>query len=167
MPFSGPKLALPQSYAYYHWIGLVGNRRTVACSFLKSTPEVLRLGKGRVRRLMKPHSGIQRQRFLQLDPARDTQIRPFSEWRVRTMPQAADASRDMIWQGNCDVIDSTLCGHTASSNAVSSRITIAIEYPISTCPAKSGAASFSRLNPNRPGPRLILHSGGFCRAASD
>jgi len=29
------------------------------------------------------------------------------------------------------------------------------------------AASFSRLNPNRPGPRLILLAAGLCRAASD
>ena len=66
----------------------------------------------------------------------------FSEWRVRTKPQAADASRDIIWQGNCDVFDQQLCGHTASSNTVSSRNTIAIEYPIGNCPAKFGAAAF-------------------------
>ena len=79
----------------------------------------------------------------------------FSEWRVRTKPQAADASRDIIWQGNCDVFDQQLCGHTASSNTVSSRNTIAIEYPISNCPAKFGAASFLRLDPKRPGPRFV------------
>jgi hypothetical protein len=45
------------------------------------------------------------------------------------------------------------------------RVTVNVTNP-------SGFPSFPvlmtlELNPNRPGPRLILHSGGFCRAASD
>jgi hypothetical protein len=49
-----------------------------------------------------------------------------------------------------------LCRDRASSNITPLRITISIEYPISNCPAKLGAASFSRLDPKRPGPWLVL-----------
>jgi hypothetical protein len=49
-------------------------------------------------------------------------------------------ARDTIWQGNCDVAD-----QPCRSKFASLRITSPIEYPISNCPAKSGAASFKRL----------------------
>src|SRR5215470_16440531 len=62
---------------------------------------------------------------------------------------AADASRDIIWQGNCNSTDQySICkvtDQTADSTFALLRSTIAIEYPVSNCPAKSGAASFTRL----------------------
>ena len=85
-----------------------------------------------------------------------------SGWRVRTKPQTADAPRDITWQGNCHVAEQYLCSNTACSKSPSSRITIPIEYPISNCPAKFGAASFLRLDPKRPGPQLVLLPGA-CR----
>ena len=81
-------------------------------------------------------------------------------YAVRTKPQAADASRGIIWQGNCHVVDQEFCRDSACSNITSLRITISIEYPISNCPAKFGAASFSRLDPKRPGPHLISFLDG-------
>src|ERR1700681_2411822 len=77
-------------------------------------------------------------------------------YAVRTKPQAADASRDIIWQGACDVAEKQLRNVSACSNIPPLRITISIEYPISNCPAKFGAASFLRLDPKRPGPRFVL-----------
>jgi hypothetical protein len=47
-------------------------------------------------------------------------------------------TRYVIWQGNCDV-----AAHTARSNDAALRITKAIEYPLSNCPAES-----RRLPPN-------------------
>ena len=78
---------------------------------------------------------------------------------VRTKPQTADASRDIIWQGNCHVLNPQLCSDSTCSNVAFLRITISIEYPISNCPAKSGAASFLRLYPKRPGPAWVLLLG--------
>ncbi len=52
---------------------------------------------------------------------------------VRTKPLAgaADATRDTIWQGNCDVGE-----QPSRSNISQLRITIAIENPLGNCPAK-------------------------------
>src|SRR6202171_358935 len=85
--------------------------------------------------------------------------RVLSGYAVRTKPQTADASRGNIWQGNCHAVDKQLCRDPACSNLTSCRITIAIEYPISNCPAKFRAASFLRLDPKRPGPQLVLLLG--------
>jgi hypothetical protein len=49
-------------------------------------------------------------------------------------------TRYVIWQGNCDV-----AAHTTRNNVAVLRITKAIEYPISNCPAKSW-----RLPPKKP-----------------
>jgi len=38
---------------------------------------------------------------------------------VRTKPQTADASRDIIWQGNCHPVDKQLCRDSACSNLTS------------------------------------------------
>jgi hypothetical protein len=46
---------------------------------------------------------------------------------------AADASRDTIWQGNCNVADLQLRSTIAPISN-----TIPIQYPISNCPAKKG-----------------------------
>ena len=72
------------------------------------------------------------------------------QWRAFERSRtAADASRDIIWQGNCNSTDQySICkvtDQTADSTFALLRSTIAIEYPISNCPAKSGAASFKRL----------------------
>ena len=58
---------------------------------------------------------------------------------------AADASRDTIWQGNCDVADLQLRSTIAQISN-----TIPIQYPISNCPAKK--APFKRLYRKRAGP---------------
>ena len=42
-----------------------------------------------------------------------------SGYGVRTKPQAADVSRDIIWQGNCHVVDKQLCCDSACSNIAS------------------------------------------------
>jgi hypothetical protein len=55
----------------------------------------------------------------------------FPEPRLNEAASAADASRDNIWQGNCDVADLQL-----RSNIAPIRNTIPIQYPISNCPAK-------------------------------
>jgi len=55
----------------------------------------------------------------------------FLEPRLNEAASAADASRDNIWQGNCDVADLQL-----RSNIAPIRNTIPIQYPISNCPAK-------------------------------
>jgi hypothetical protein len=57
----------------------------------------------------------------------------FLEPRLIGAARAADASRDTIWQGNCDVADLQL-----RSNIAPIRNTIPIQYPISNCPAKKG-----------------------------
>ena len=61
---------------------------------------------------------------------------------------AADASRDTICQGNCDVADLQLC-----SNIAPIRNTIPIQYPISNCPAKKGFLQTAVSKARRPGPR--------------
>jgi len=70
--------------------------------------------------------------------------------RVERLNEAAERrtlARDNIWQGNCHAFDQRLCSNSACSSIASLRITISIEYPISNCPAKFGAASFKRLYP--------------------
>jgi hypothetical protein len=57
----------------------------------------------------------------------------FLEPRLNEAASAADASRDTIWQGNCDVADLQ-----SRSNIAPIRNTIPIQYPISNCPAKKG-----------------------------
>ena len=57
----------------------------------------------------------------------------FLEGDLNEAATAADASRDSIWQGNCDVADLQL-----RSNIAPIRNTIPIQYPISNCPAKKG-----------------------------
>ena len=61
------------------------------------------------------------------------------EGRLNEAAGAADASRDTIWHGNCDVVDQQLC-----SNITPIRNTIPIQYPMSNFPAKA-RASFKRL----------------------
>jgi len=63
-----------------------------------------------------------------------SQLRPMGLERSR---KRQTLTRATIWQGNCDVAAQTTC-----SNIAPLRITIPIQYPISNCPAKSGAASF-------------------------
>jgi hypothetical protein len=67
---------------------------------------------------------------------------------------AADASRDTIWQGNCDVGHQQLCNNIAPI-----RNTIPIQYPISNCPAKKGflqvAVSKARRAASLPVPSLV------------
>jgi hypothetical protein len=74
---------------------------------------------------------------------------------------AADASRDTIWQGNCDVGHQQLCNNIAPI-----RNTIPIQYPISNCPAKKGflqvAVSKARRAAVSPDP-----PPDFRRRASD
>ena len=55
----------------------------------------------------------------------------FLEGDLNEAATAADASRDTIWQGNCDVADLQL-----RNNIAPIRNTIPIQYPISNCPAK-------------------------------
>jgi hypothetical protein len=62
----------------------------------------------------------------------------FREGDLNEAATAADASRDTIWQGNCDVGHQQLCNNIAPI-----RNTIPIQYPISNCPAKK--ASFKSL----------------------
>ena len=57
----------------------------------------------------------------------------FLEGDLNEAATAADASRDTIWQGNCDVADPQL-----RNNIAPIRNTIPIQYPISNCPAKKG-----------------------------
>jgi hypothetical protein len=99
-------------------------------------------------------------RFARLIVAPPRLARPTSGYAVRTKPLARRTlARDSIWQGNCNAAD-----HPSRSNIPLLRITFPIEYPISNCPAKSGAASFLRLDPKRQCRR---HTSRFRRAASD
>jgi hypothetical protein len=59
--------------------------------------------------------------------------------------RAADAARDTIWQGNCDLADLRL-----RNNIAPIRNTIPIQYPISNCPAKKRLPS-SRCIESAPG----------------
>ena len=60
--------------------------------------------------------------------------------------RAADASRGIIWQGNCDAAAQQSCSvYVWRSNFALPRITLPIEIPISNCPAKS-----RRLRSNGP-----------------
>ena len=60
-----------------------------------------------------------------------TKIHVRWKMRLNEAARAADASRDTIWQGNCDAADLQL-----RSNNAPIRNTIPIQYPISNCPAK-------------------------------
>jgi hypothetical protein len=73
---------------------------------------------------------------------------------------AADAWRDTIWQGNCDVGHQQLCNNIAPI-----RNTIPIQYPISNCPAKK--ASFKSLYRKRAGRRVCYFGACSSRRASD
>jgi len=77
-----------------------------------------------------------------IKPRRSSKLEPFQKHLVvlsfreadlNEAASAADASRDTIWQGNCDVADLQL-----RSNIAPIRNTIPIQYPISNCPAKPG-----------------------------
>ena len=94
---------------------------------------------------------------------RTSQTRSVNAAPFERSRRAADASRDTLWQGNCDVRSLYSRGNHkhVRSNSALLRITFAIEYPISTCPAKSGRLPSNvsiRSDPalKFPGARPIL-----------
>jgi hypothetical protein len=69
--------------------------------------------------------------------------------------RAADASRGIIWQGNCYVAAHDSCAsYFWRSKIAVRRITFSIEYPISNCPAKSGRLPSNGLIRSAPAIRL-------------
>src|SRR2546427_261160 len=66
--------------------------------------------------------------------------------RLNEAADAADATRGLVWQGNCDVV------YHPSQNNFGGLRSITIEYPTSNYPAKP-PASFKR--PNRKCPASV------------
>ena len=105
--------------------GFCPSTRTFAIRFLQTPP---RGGSPCVLASPSPPSGW----------AEDFHLQAAEHAQHTTKPQAADASRDIIWQGTCHVAEKQLRNVSAGSNSPPLRITISIEYPISNCPAKFG-----------------------------
>jgi hypothetical protein len=95
------------------------------------------------------------------NPSEGSTTTSFLEGDLNEAATAADASRDTIWQGNCDVADLQL-----RSNIAPIRNTIPIQYPISNCPAKKGflQVAVSKARRAAMSPTLPPH---FRRRASD
>ena len=68
-----------------------------------------------------------------INPSECYAITNFLEGDLNEAATAADASRDTIWQGNCDLADLQL-----RRNIAPIRNTIPIQYPLSNCPANVG-----------------------------